>query len=151
MIVRFLGLVLILNVLRYGGGYLFEPYVIFPGLMGAMAESASYFRTQFTTFDWVTSYFYNFVMWLTCVWLFHLLRPALRGSDLAASLKVFGLLWLMFASISAIYMNHYSHPRDFYFWNVFDALLVFTLVAIGNGLLYRRIMGVHARPGAVQA
>lgn len=145
LIVRFLALVLILNVLRYAGGFLFEPYIIFPDLFGAMAENASYFRTEFTTFDWVTSYLYNFVMWLTCAWVFHLMRPAIRGSDLVASLKVFAILWLMFASVSFIYMNHYAHPRDFYFWNVFDALLVFTLVAAGNGLLYRRLMGSHAR------
>jgi hypothetical protein len=142
---RFLGLVLVLNVLRYSGGFLFEPFVIFPGLFGAMEESASYFRNEFTSVDWVTSYLYNFLMWMSCVWVFHLMRPAIRGTDLVASLKTFGIMWLMFASTSAIYMNHYSHPRDFYFWNLFDALLVFTLVAIGNGYLYRRIMGDHAR------
>ena len=144
--VRFLGLVLVLNILRYGGGFLFEPFIIFPGLFGAMEESASYFRNEFTTFDWVSSYLFNFVMWLTCVWIFHLLRPVLRGPDLLASVKVFGIMWLMFASTSAIYMNHYSHPRDFYFWNVFDALLVFALVALGNGFLYRRMMGRYANP-----
>ena len=144
MILRFLGLVLLLNVLRYGGGFLFEPFIIFPGLFGAMEESASFFRTEFQTFDWVTSYFYNFLMWLTCVWMFHLLRPVIGGSDLVASLKVFGIMWLMFTSVSAIYMNHYAHPRDFYFWNIFDALLVYALVAAGNGLIYRRIMGDHA-------
>ena len=142
--VRFLGLVIVLNVLRYAGGFLFEPFIIFPGLFGAMEESASYFRTEFTTFDWVTSYLYNFVMWLTCAWIYHLMRPVIKGSDLVASLKVFAILWLMFASVSFIYMNHYAHPRDFYLWNVFDALLVYALVAIGNGLLYRRVMGDFA-------
>jgi len=151
VLIRFLGLVLVLNVLRYGGGFLFEPFVIFPGLFGAMTEDASYFRTEFTTFDWVTSYLYNFVMWLTCVWVFHLARPALRGPDIVASLKVFAVMWLMFASVSAVYMNHYSHTRDFYLWNVLDALLVFTLVAVGNGYLYRRFMGAHARSGAEPA
>ena len=144
LIARFLGLVLILNVIRYLGGFLFEPFVIFPGLMGAMAQSAEYFRTEFQTFDWVTSYFYNFMMWLCCVWVYHLVRPVLRGPDLAASLKTFGIMWLSFASISAIYMNHYSHPGDFYFWNVLDGLLVFALVGVANGLLYRRLMGPYA-------
>ena len=144
LILRFLGLVLALNVIRYAGGFLFEPFVIFPGLFGAMAENASYFRTEFETFDWVTSYLYNFLMWLSTAWIYHLARPAIGGSDLLSSLKVFGVLWLNFAAISAIYMNHYSHPRDFYVWNILDALLVFTLVAIGNGLLYRRIMGPFA-------
>lgn len=147
-ILRFLGLVLVLNVLRYAGGFLFEPFVIFPGLFGAMAENASYFRTEFGTFDWVTSYIYNFLMWMCAAWVFHLARPALRGTDLVCSLKIFGILWLNFAAISAIYMNHYSHPRDFYFWNILDGLLVFMLVAIGNGLLYRRILGPFARAGS---
>lgn len=148
VLMRFLGLVLILNVLRYSGGFLFEPFVIFPGLFGAMEESASYFRNEFTTFDWITSYIFNFLMWMSCTWIFHLARPVIRGSDLVASFKIFGILWLMFASTSAIYMNHYSHPRDFYFWSVFDALLVFALVAAGNGLLYRKIMGPRAAVGS---
>ena len=145
LIARFLGLVLVLNILRYTGGYLFEPFLIYDGLFGAMAESASYFRTEFTTADWMTSYLYNFMMWLCCVWMFHLARPAIPGSDIMASLKVFGIMWLSFASVSFVYMNHYSHPRQFYFWNVFDALLVFALVAVGNGLLYSRLMGPYAR------
>ena len=147
LILRFLGLVLVLNVLRYAGGFLFEPFIIFPGLFGAMAENASYFRTEFETLDWVTSYLYNFLMWMCAVWIFHIARPALRGSDLACSLKVFGILWLNFAAISAIYMNHYSHPRDFYLWNILDGLLIFALVAVGNGLLYRRMMGPYAHLG----
>ena len=144
LIARLLGLVIVLNVIRYVGGLLFEPFLIFPGLMGAMEQSAQYFRTEFQTFDWTTSYFYNFMMWLCCVWVFHLMRPALRGSDLAASLKVFAIMWISFASISAIYMNHYSHPKDFYLWNVLDGILVFALVGIANGFLYRRLMGPHA-------
>lgn len=143
-IARFLGLVLLLNIIRYAGGFLFEPFIIFPGLFGAMAENASYFRTEFETFDWVTSYLYNFLMWMSAVWLFHIARPALRGSDMVCSLKIFGILWLNFAAVSAIYMNHYSHPRDFYLWNILDGLLVFTLVAVGNGLLYRRTLGPFA-------
>ena len=47
LVIRFLGLVLILNVPRYGGGLLFEPLIIFPGLFGAMEESASYFRDAY--------------------------------------------------------------------------------------------------------
>lgn len=147
LVARFLGLVLVLNVIRYVGGFVFEPFLIFPGLMGAMEQSAEYFRTEFQAFDWMTSYFYNFMMWLCCAWVYHLVRPNLRGSDLVASLKIFGILWISFASVSAIYMNHYSHPRDFYFWNVLDGLLVFALVGIANGLLYRRLMGSYAAAG----
>lgn len=72
------------------------------------------------------------------------MRPALRGSDLIASFKALGLMWVFFASLSAVYMNHYSHPRAFYAWNIADALLTFFIVAVGNGMLYRRVMGIHA-------
>lgn len=148
MVLKLLLLVLVLNIVRYAGGYIVEPFLIFPGLFGAMEASASYFRTEFTTFDWVTSYLYNFCMWLACAWVFHVARPAIHGSDLVASLKVFGIMCFSFASVSAIYMNHYSHPRDFYLWNIADAVLVFALVGIANGFLYRRVMGAHARSAA---
>lgn len=143
--VRFLALVIVLNVLRYVvGGYLIEPFVIFAGLFAAIESSAEYFNTVYDTFDWVTSYFYNFMMWLTCVWVFHLMRPAIRGSDLVASLKVFGILWVFFASVCAILMNHYSHPKDFYFWIILDGVLMYALVGLCNGFLYRRVMGPFA-------
>ena len=144
LIIRFLALVLILNVLRYLGGFLIEPFVIFPGLSAAMESNASYFNNAFDTSDWVTSYFYNFMMWLTCIWVFHLMRPAIKGSDLVASLKVFGILCLSFASIAAILMNHYSHPKNFYFWIILDGILIYALVAMCNGFLYRRMMGRYA-------
>lgn len=143
-IVRFLALVVILNLLRYLGGFLIEPLRIFPGMSAAMEDGAGNFNIAFETFDWVTSYFYNFIMWLTIVWVFHLMRPAIKGSDLVASFKVFGIMWVFFASVSAILMNHYSHPKDFYFWINLDGLLVYTFVAVCNGVLYRRIMGRHA-------
>ncbi len=141
---RFLSLVVVLNVIRYAVGAVIEPALIFPGLFGAMEGASSYFNTSFTTLDWITSYFYNFAVWLTCVWVFHLMRPSLRGNDVAASLKAFGLMWIYFASVSAVYMNHYSHSRAFYGWNIADALMMFTVVAIANGLLYRRFMGAYA-------
>jgi hypothetical protein len=37
-----------------------------------------------------------------------------------------------------------SHPKDFYFWIILDGVLMYALVAVCNGLLYRRIMGAHA-------
>ena len=109
-----------------------------------MEANPSYFATEFTAIDWATSFFYNFVMWLTCVWVFHLMRPTIAGSDLVASLKVFGIMCLFFASISAILMNHYSHPKDFYFWIILDGVLIYALVGACNGLLYRRVMGPFA-------
>ena len=142
---RLLVLVVILNVLRYViGGYALEPVLIFPGLGEAMAGSADYFNADFQTIDWVTSYSYNFTMWFICAWLFHLLRPVIAGVDVVASLKVFGILWVFFAAVCAILMNHYSHSKDFYFWIIVDGLLVYGIVAICNGLIYRKVMGDRA-------
>lgn len=139
--VRFLALVVLLNVVRYLVAGVVEQMLVLPHLFGAMAESPEYFRTEFTTWDWITSYLYNFVMWGVAAWVFHLLRPVLRGGNVVASLKSFALMWLMFAAVSAIYMNHYSHPRDFYLWNILDAVIAFGTVAVANGLLYGRVMG----------
>ena len=53
------------------------------------------------------------------------------------SLQGFGLMALFFISLAAVYMNHYTAPfRPFYAWSMVDALIVFTLVGIANGLLY---------------
>jgi len=145
MFLRFLGLVVLLNLVRYVIGFLVEPWVIFPGLFHAMEESSAYFNTSFETVDWVTSYLYNFGVWLVPAWLFHLARPVVRGTDVIASLKVFGILLVNFAAISAVYMNHYSHSRDFYLWNILDAVMMFAVVGLANGLLYRRVMGPFAR------
>lgn len=145
-VLRFLALVVLLNLIRYLVGGLIEGWAIMPHLFAAMEESSEYFNTRFTAFDWSTSFLYNFGVWLCATWFFHLARPRLPGSDLVASLLSFGLAWLFFASVSGVYMNHYAHPGDFYFWNVLDAVIVFTLVGIANGLLYRRVMGPYAAP-----
>jgi hypothetical protein len=138
-VIRFLVLVVALNVARYVGGFPFERYLIYERLFGAMEQSASYFNTSFTTLDWVTSFFYNFMMWLTATWGFVLIEPRLTGSMMLKSLKVFGLMYLFFASVSAIYMNHYSHPKGFYIWNILDGGIAFGVVAVVNGFLYPRL------------
>jgi hypothetical protein len=145
VILRFFALVVLLNIVRYVIGFLVEPWIIFPGLFGAMEENSAYFNTSYHTVDWVTSYLYNFGVWLVPAWVHHLARPVLKGTDVIASLKVFGILLLNFAAISAVYMNHYSHPKDFYLWNLLDAVLMFAVVGVANGLLYRRVMGPFAR------
>lgn len=33
-------------------------------------------------------------------------------------------------------MNHYSHPKWFYVWNMLDTVIVYALVAVANGLLF---------------
>ena len=148
-VLRFLALVVLLNLVRYFVGGVIEAWTVLPPLFAAMEASSEYFSTRFTTFDWVTSFLYNFGVWLCAAWFFHLARPRLPGSDLVASLQSFALAWLFFASVSGVYMNHYAHPGDFYFWNVLDAVIAFTVVAVANGLLYRWVMGPYAAPKAL--
>lgn len=145
---RFLVLVVLLNVARYLVAVPIERQFISDHLVGAMERSSSYFNTAFTIFDWITSYFYNFMMWLTCAWVFVKMHPSVRGNYVVKSLKVFGLMFLFFASLSGIYMNHYSHPKDFYLYNVLDGLIAFSVVAVANGLLYPRLFRQEsAQPG----
>ena len=133
---KFLALVILLNIIRYAYAFLpVEQLATFP-MFAVMGENPSYFNADFTTMDWATSFFYNFMMWLTCTWVFLLMQAQLKGHIIVRALKVYGLMFLMFASISAIYMNHYSHPKEFYYYSILDALLVFPVVAIATGLMY---------------
>lgn len=133
---KLLLLVVLLNVIRYVVPIPLEMPLAAGRMFAVMESHAAYFNTQFTRFDWITSYFYNFMMWLTCTWVFVLIYPRLRGHMVVRSLKVYGLMFLFFASLSAIYMNHYSHPKEFYIYSVVDALIVMPIVAVANGLLY---------------
>jgi hypothetical protein len=146
-VIKFLALVVVLNIVRYVVAGPLEAWLIFGPLSGAMEESAAYFNTSFTTFDWVTSFSYNFMMWLSITWLFFLAEPRLEGSYVVRSLKLYGVAWLFFASLSGVYMNHYSHPKDFYFFNVLDAAIVFPIVAVANGLLFPRFRLGRSREG----
>lgn len=142
---RFAALVVVLNVARYLVAGVVGQQLTMPGIMGVMQSHPQYFSDFSGRWDLPTSYLYNFFMWAVAAWLFHLLRPVLRGGDMAASLKSFGLAWLFFAAVSAIYMNHYSHPKSFYAWNLIDSVLAFGVVAVANGALYRRVMGVRSQ------
>jgi peptidoglycan/LPS O-acetylase OafA/YrhL len=138
---KFLALVIILNVARYLLGAPLEMLFIFKPLSAAMQSSSAYFNQNFTTFDWTTSFFYNFMMWLTVEGVFVLMSPVLKGNWYVRSLKVYGLMLLLFVSVAAILMNHYSHPKAFYLWIMADAVIVYGLVGLVNGFLYPRIMG----------
>ena len=135
-ILKLIALTVMLNLVRYFVIGFVEEIVIFEKLGAAMAASPSYFNLKFTTADWVTSYLYNFVMWLMPTIFFHKTHPFLRGSMILKSLKVYIPTLVVFLSISAIFMNHYSHPKDFYLYSMLDAVIVFPLVAVANGLLY---------------
>lgn len=142
---KLLLLCVILNLLRYFVIGFFEGLVIMGPLFSSMEKNISYFNTNFETIDWITSYFYNFMMWLSVTVAFHKVHPHLTGSMPLRSLKVYSFFVVVFASISAIYMNHYSHSKDFYLYSILDAVLVFLLLGLANGylypLLFRRISG----------
>lgn len=140
MNVPLLGLILILNVVRYVVAAPLEQLSVLPGLFQAMGDNASYFNTSFTTWDFATSFFYNGVMWAVAVIAFHVMQPRLAGGWLAKSLQAFSLMWIFFAAVSAIYMNHYSHPKAFYLYNMGSAAIAFTVVALANALLYPRLV-----------
>ena len=133
---RFLALVVLLNIVRYSFAYLPLEQLAFQPMMNVMVANPGYFKMEFSANDWATSYLYNFMMWLAFTWVFVLLQPRMKGHPVVRALKVYGLMFLIFASISAIYMNHYSHPKEFYLYSIFDALLVFPVVAVATGLLH---------------
>jgi len=133
---KFLGLVVALNIIRYTVPLPYEfPLAVAP-MMAVMEKHSSYFNSSFTNIDWITSYVYNFILWLSFTWVYFYIHRSFKGNHVTKSLKVYAVMLVVFASISAIYMNHYSHPKDFYFWSIVDAALVFPVVAIGNGLLF---------------
>ena len=140
IVLRFLGLVVLLNVARYVVGFAAIPLVTHR-MFGVMEAHPDVFNMEFTTADWVTSFSYNFVLWLAAAWGYHLMRPTLKGGEIARSFKAFGLFWLFFAALSAIYMNHYAHPRMFYMASIGDAVFAFAAVALANGLFYPSVMG----------
>ena len=88
------------------------------------------------------------MMWFSITLLFYVAEQGLGGGYVLRSLKLYGIAWLFFASLSAVYMNHYSHPIDFYVFNILDALIVFPIVAVANGLLYPRFRLGQSRPAA---
>ncbi|MBI4484772.1 MAG: hypothetical protein HY655_02065, partial [Acidobacteria bacterium] len=133
---KFLGLVVALNIVRYTVPMPYElPLAVAP-MMEAMEKNPSYFNSSFTNIDWITSYFYNFMMWLGFTWLYFYVHRIFKGNHVTKSLKLYAIMLVMFSAVSAIYMNHYSHPKDFYVWSMVDAALVFPVVAIANGLSY---------------
>lgn len=133
---KFLALVILLNVIRYSFSYLPLEQMAFLPMMSVMDTNPSYFNMNFSASEWATSYLYNFMMWLAFTWVYMLLQPRLKGHPVVRALKVYGLMFFIFVSISAIYMNHYSHPKEFYLYSIFDALIVFPVVAVATGLLY---------------
>jgi hypothetical protein len=135
-VTRLFLLTVVLNVIRYLVGGAIESVTVLPSMMRAMAESSGYFNTQFTTLDWATSFLYNFAMWFTAVVAVHVMWPRLGPGRWLPSLKWFAVMYASFASVTCVYMNHYSHRRDFYVSRLFDGAIVFAVVALSHALLY---------------
>jgi hypothetical protein len=53
--------------------------------------------------------------------------------------NVYSLMYMLLVNVSAIYMNHYRHPKNSYAYNILDKLIVFPLVGIVNGIIYPRL------------
>jgi phosphatidylglycerophosphate synthase len=95
------------------------------------------FDVDFTTRDLVISLFYNYMMWFSATLVFHVAHPSMSGAMWLRSLKVFGLMMMFFCSLAAIYMNHYTTEfRAFYVWSMVDAMILFPIVGLANGLIY---------------
>lgn len=137
---KLLLLVMLLNVARYLLGFYLKSWWVLPGMFGVMEKFPESFNTNFNSVDFAISLFYNFMLWFTTAWLFHLAHPRLRGGFIVKSLKLYGIAGLFFCSLSAVYMNHYvAAMRPFYLFSMLDALLLFPLVALVNGFLYPRL------------
>lgn len=137
---KFILLVVILNVVRYLIGGPIEGVTIMEPMHEVMPKYPDTFDTEFSSSDFALSFFYNFVMWLTATWVFHIAHPVVSGNFIVKSFKIFGLMCLFFISLAAIYMNHYVDPiKKFYLFSMLDAVIVFAIVALANGLIYPRL------------
>jgi hypothetical protein len=138
-IMKLAGLVVLLNVVRYLLGGFVEGLTIMEPMHRPMSLYPEVFDNDFTTTDFTISLIYNYAVWFFATVAFHLLNPLLKGSIWVRSLKSYGLMAAFFCSLAAVYMNHYTADvKPFYFWSMVDAVIVFTIVALANALLYPR-------------
>lgn len=139
-VLKFLGLVVLLNIIRYFIGGPIEALVLMEEMHAVIPQYPEVFDNDFSTLDFSISLFYNFILWLTATWVFYIAHPQLQGSFIIKSLKIFGLMGLFFVSLAAVYMNHYTAEiKPFYLYSMLDAVILFPLVGIANGLLFPRI------------
>ena len=142
--VKFLLLVVALNLARYLLGWLPEGRWVIPGMFGVMERFPQSFNVDFNQKDFAVSLFYNFMLWFSAAWIFHLAHANVRGNFIIKSLKVYGISCLFFVSLTAVYMNHFVDPvKPFYLYSMLDAMILFPIVAFANGLLYPRLFKVE--------
>jgi len=134
---KFLLLVVLLNIIRYVLVTPIEGLLIFEWHDRVM-QGADYFNFNFSKMDWVTSFFYNFMLWFTITLVFYLMHPVLKGHMVIKSFKVYGLMYLFFASLSAVYMNHYL-DKEFHIVIIVDGLITFSVLGLANGLIFPKM------------
>lgn len=141
LVIRFLGLVVLLNVVRYVIGGPIEGFTIMEPMHAPMPLFPEVFNNEFGDRDMYISFGYNFMLWFAAALGFHLMQPGLKGGWIVKSFKGYGVMCLSFVSLALIYMNHYVDAvKPFYFWSAVDAVIVFSVVALANAFLYPRLM-----------
>lgn len=137
---KFLLLVIVLNLIRHLFGWHLEGRYVLPGMFGVMEKLPGCFNADFSSNDFAVSLFYNFMLWLSATWIFHVAHSNLSGSWVAKSLKIYGLCCLFFLSLTAVYMNHFADPaRPFYLYSMLDAIILFPIIAVANGPIYPKL------------
>ena len=131
--------------MRYLIGGMIEAGTIMEPMHRVMPLYPEVFDNEFDGADFAISLGYNFSMWFWAAVICHLSWPSLRGGPMLRSLQGYGLAGLLFISVAAIYMNHYTDAiKPFYAWSIVDAFIVFPVVALANGLLYPRFFRERA-------
>jgi hypothetical protein len=146
-ILKFLLLVFLLNSVRYAIGWPLERLLIQERLSAVTEGSPDIFNGAFGPWEWAIYFLANFMTWFLISVIYVKIEPQVHGSPMRKSFKVYGVMFLYFVAVSVTYMNQYSHPSDFYVWNILDRMLIFPIMAVTNGLIYPRLFhGAAAEP-----
>jgi hypothetical protein len=132
-------LAVLLTAVRYAIGLPVEWFLIYDKLNSVMTQGRELFNVEFTPIEQLYSVAYNFLGWLLITILYVKIEPIVHGHPIRKSLKVYGVMYMYFVSVSAIYMLRYNHPSDFYLFMMLDRLLLFPIVAVANGILHPRL------------
>ncbi|REJ79359.1 MAG: hypothetical protein DWQ47_01060 [Acidobacteria bacterium] len=136
-VLKLIGLVIVLNLVRYFVGGPIEGFTIMEPMHRVMPMYPNTFDNDFTSADFAISLVYNYLMWFWAAVVFHLIHPQLKGPFWWKSLQGYWLMGLFFCSLAAVYMNHYVDAiKPFFIWSMVDAAIVFTVVGFANALFY---------------
>lgn len=126
---------LFLYLLRlYGIGWI-EQQTLFEPMHAPMTAYADCFG--FTMADLPLSHLFNYLLWFSTLLIFHLAQRAMAFHIMIRSLLIFGLVCLFHVSLTGAYMNHFNEGiRVFFRYAMLDALLIFGILGLLNGLAY---------------